>query len=77
MGMDTSRIKIASKEKILSAVKSSDPNTLVYTGFTVYNAQDGKLLRRIDVSSRKRKQHAAMTMGISGVFLAAVFLIFF
>jgi hypothetical protein len=76
-GMDTSRIKIVPEEDILLAVKSNDPNTLVYTGFTVYNTQDGKLLRRIDVSSGKRKQHAVMTTGISGVFLAAAFLIFF
>jgi hypothetical protein len=76
-GMDTSHIRIVDEEKILNAVVRNDPNALVYTGFTVYNAQDAKLLRRIDVSSRKRKQHAVMTTGISGILLAAAILIFF
>jgi hypothetical protein len=76
-GMDTSRIKIVAEEEILAAVKTEDRDALIYTGFTVYNARDAKLLRRIDVSSKKRKQHAVATTGISGILLAAAFLIFF
>jgi len=74
--IDTSQIKFVEEKDITNAIYSEDKNSLIYTGFTVYNASDGKMLRRIDVSSKERKKHAVYTGGLS-IFIVAASLMFF
>ena len=69
--IDISRIKFVPEEEIKKAVLENDTSALIYTGFTIYNASDGKMLRRIDVSSSKRKVHSAFTFSLSAFMVAA------
>lgn len=74
--IDSSRIRIAPDGEIMEAVQKNR-DVLIYTGFTIYSAKDGRLLRRIDASSGKRKMHAVGTLTISAALLAVAAYIFF
>ncbi|MDX2171886.1 MAG: hypothetical protein SFY56_02125 [Bacteroidota bacterium] len=65
--LDKSNIKFVTEEDIKIAVSIRDPNSIVYTGFTLYNTEDGKMLRRIDASAGKRKVNTFITLLIASI----------
>lgn len=63
------KIKYETEDNISKAVSSSDKSKLVYTGFSIYNPENGELLRRIDPNSGKRKRKAFVTVLLTGVLV--------
>jgi hypothetical protein len=64
-------IKMTSPDEIKTAIEKADANTLIYTGFSVYNAQDAKMLRRIDPNRGFKPGQWVLAIGISAAVIAA------
>ena len=45
---------MASEDEIAQAIKKADANTLIYTGYSVFNAQDAAMLRRINPNKKAK-----------------------
>lgn len=66
-------IKMASETEIKTAISKADANTLIYTGYTIYNTQDAAMLRRIDPNRGARPFHWILAITIvAGVIAASV-----
>jgi hypothetical protein len=65
-----SNIKVASPDEIKTAIEKADASTLIYTGFSVYNAQDGRILRRIDPNRGFKPGQWVLAIGISAAVIA-------
>lgn len=65
--LNSSNIKFVTEEDIKIAVTIRDSNSMIYTGFTVYNTEDGKMLRRIDPSKGKRRINALITLFVATI----------
>lgn len=74
---EVSKIKFVPEDEIKKAVSYSKSDALVYTGFTVYDTEDGKMLRRIDPHTGKRKVNAVFTVFLSLVIIAVAALFLF
>lgn len=69
--LQVDKIKFVTEQELSLAVSAKNNNCMIYTGFTIYNAKDGKMLRRIDPSSGKRKTNAFITVLLSVVVVGA------
>lgn len=68
--LDATHIKFVNEQEIKNAVAFNDSKKMVYTGFTLYNAEDGKMLRRIDAHSKNRKVNGVITVFLAVVIIA-------
>jgi hypothetical protein len=67
-------IKMVNETDIKTAISKADANTLIYTGYTIYNTQDAAMLRRIDPNRGAKPFHwvLAITIVITVVAVATV-----
>ncbi len=65
-----SNIKMVSPDEIKTAIEKADANTLIYTGFSVYNAQDAQMLRRIDPNRGFKPGQWVLAIGLSAAVIA-------
>jgi hypothetical protein len=65
-----SNIKVASRDEVKTAIEKADANMLIYTGFSVYNAQDAKMLRRIDPNRGFKPGQWVLAIGLSAAVIA-------
>ncbi len=65
--INPANIKTASEDEIKTAVAKADANTLIYTGYSIYNAQDAVMLRRIDPHRGARPGYWILALSISAV----------
>jgi hypothetical protein len=67
-------IKIVNEVDIKLAIAKADANTLIYTGYTIYNTQDATMLRRIDPNKGARPFHwvLASTIVVVVVVVATI-----
>ncbi|MHB8260602.1 MAG: hypothetical protein ACYDCN_05500 [Bacteroidia bacterium] len=70
-----SNIKMATGNEIKTAIEKADANTLVYVGFTVYDAKDARILRRIDPNQAAKPFHWMLVIGISAAVVATTLIL--
>lgn len=64
-------IKMASEEEIKTAITKADANTLIYTGYSIYNAQDALMLRRIDPNKGARPYYWTLAITVSAAVIVS------
>ena len=67
--LNPANIKMASETEIKTAIGKADANTLIYTGYSIYNAQDGAILRRIDPNKGARPFYWVLTITVSAAVI--------
>ncbi|HEX7415252.1 MAG TPA: hypothetical protein VF411_14500 [Bacteroidia bacterium] len=68
--IDPSNIKMATENEIKTAIEKAGPNTLLYVGFTVYDAKDARILRRIDPNRGAKPFHWMLVISLSAAVVA-------
>ena len=58
-------IKMVTEADIKLAIAKADANTLIYTGYSIYNTQDATMLRRIDPNKGSRPFHWVLAISIA------------
>lgn len=74
--LNPAQIKFAGEQQIKNAIALNDSKKMVYTGYTIYNAEDGKMLRRIDAHTKNRKVNGVITVFLT-LLIIAIGLFFF
>ncbi len=73
--INRNKIKMASEEEIKTAIDKADTNTLVYTGYSVYNAQNAFMLRRIDPNKGARPYYWALAITLSAAVVVSALIL--
>gem|GEM_PF-6819979 len=71
--INPANIKMASEADIKNAIAKADANTMIYTGYSIYNAQDAVMLRRIDPNKGARPGYwiLAITISVTVIVVAS------
>ena len=75
-GVDAGHIKFVKEEDIKKAVSNGDTTVLIYTGFTIYTASDGRMLRRIDPNRGKRRAKTVLTVFVTALIITGSLMFF-
>ena len=67
--INPANIKMATEAEIKTAVTKEDSNTLIYTGYSIYNAQDAKMIRRIDPNKGAKPGHWILVVTLSAAVI--------
>ena len=72
--INPANIKMVSDADIKAAIAKGDANTMIYTGYSIYNTQDATMLRRIDPNKGARPGYwvLAITLSAAVIFTALV-----